>query len=128
MWWQHLSWCARGFLSALRLDWQEVNDISTDQTSLYLRFGPPSFGGPSCNLAASFGGQLALPRSTAQLSEMNRVWILLFLLFHSDNVNLSLPVAIEGHLVFSNTVPMQYAWEHMAARVRLSIFKDLDRI
>jgi hypothetical protein len=43
-------------------------------------------------------------------------------------LNLSLPVAIEGHLVFSNPVPMQYAWEHMAARVRLSIFKDLDRI
>jgi hypothetical protein len=29
---------------------------------------------------------------------MNRVWILLFLLFHSDNVNLSLPVVLKARI------------------------------
>ena len=35
---------------------------------------------------------------------------------------------IEGHLVFKNPVPMQFAWERMAERVALHIFAELDKI
>lgn len=61
--------------------------------SLLVSFSPSSFGGLSGNLAASLGGQLAFPRSASQLSEMNRVRILFFLLFHSNTENLS-PLAV----------------------------------
>ena len=37
-------------------------------------------------------------------------------------------VEIEGHLVFRNFVPMQFAWDHMKGKVRLSLFDELDRI
>jgi hypothetical protein len=43
-------------------------------------------------------------------------------------LKLNPPVSIEGHLVFRNPVPMQYAWEHMASRIRLSLFKELGQI
>jgi hypothetical protein len=35
---------------------------------------------------------------------------------------------IEGHLVFRNLVPMRFAWEKMASRIRLSLFSELDRL
>lgn len=35
---------------------------------------------------------------------------------------------IEGHLVFKHPVPMKFAWEHMAARVSLSLASDLNQI
>ena len=38
------------------------------------------------------------------------------------------PIQIEGHLVFKNLVPMRFAWEHMAGRVHLSLFAELDRL
>ncbi len=41
---------------------------------------------------------------------------------------LSTPICLEGHLVFRNPVPMRYAWDHMASRVRLSILAELDRL
>jgi hypothetical protein len=43
---------------------------------------------------------------------------------------LKIPVAlqIEGHLVFKNPVPMQFAWEQMANKIRLSLFDELDRL
>lgn len=40
---------------------------------------------------------------------------------------LGVPI-VEGHLVFSNPVPMQFAWEQMRARTGLCIFADLDRL
>lgn len=43
---------------------------------------------------------------------------------------LKLPVLpqVEGHLVFRNPVPMRYAWERMASKVRLSLFDELNRL
>jgi hypothetical protein len=43
---------------------------------------------------------------------------------------LNLPVLpqVEGHLVFRNPVPMRYAWDRMASKVRLSLFDELDRL
>ncbi len=38
------------------------------------------------------------------------------------------PIQIEGHLVFKNLVPMRFVWEHMAGRVHLSLFAELDRL
>lgn len=35
---------------------------------------------------------------------------------------------IEGHLVFKNMVPMEYAWEHMKERIALHVFDDLDKL
>jgi hypothetical protein len=35
---------------------------------------------------------------------------------------------VEGHLVFKNAVPMKYAWDHMANRVRLNLVDELDSI
>jgi hypothetical protein len=35
---------------------------------------------------------------------------------------------VEGHLIFRNPVPMQFAWEQMKARTGLHTFADLDRI
>lgn len=41
---------------------------------------------------------------------------------------LSLPLQVEGHLVFRNPVPMRYAWDRMADKVRLSLFEELDQL
>src|SRR5260370_2089081 len=46
----------------------------------------------------------------------------------AKRLKLSVPIGLEGHLVFRNPVPMRFAWEHMASRVRLSIFAELDRL
>jgi hypothetical protein len=35
------------------------------------------------------------------------------------------PIQVEGHLVFKNSVPMRFAWEHMASKIQLSLFDDL---
>ncbi len=49
---------------------------------------------------------------------------------NSDDVakrlRLQKPIQLEGHLVFRNPVPMKFAWDHMASRVRLTIFDGLD--
>jgi hypothetical protein len=34
----------------------------------------------------------------------------------------------EGHLIFRNPVPMQFAWVQMKARTGLHIFAELDQI
>src|ERR1039457_6306275 len=51
---------------------------------------------------------------------------------HEDAVTKALglagPLQIEGHLVFENPVPMKFAWDHMASRVKLSLYEELDRI
>jgi hypothetical protein len=46
----------------------------------------------------------------------------------AKRLKLSLPLDIEGHLVFRNPVPMRYAWERMANKVRLSLFEELDQL
>lgn len=46
----------------------------------------------------------------------------------AKKLGLNAPASIEGHLVFKNPVPMRYAWDHMASRIRLSIFAELDRV
>jgi hypothetical protein len=46
----------------------------------------------------------------------------------AKKLKLSSPVKLEGHLVFRNPVPMRFAWERMASKVRLSLFSELDRL
>jgi hypothetical protein len=46
----------------------------------------------------------------------------------SKFLGLNHAIQIEGHLVFKNPVPMQFAWDRMAARVRLSLFENLNEI
>jgi len=46
----------------------------------------------------------------------------------SQKLKLTSPVKMEGHLVFRNPVPMRFAWDQMARRVRLSLFDELDRL
>lgn len=46
----------------------------------------------------------------------------------SRTLKLSAPIQVEGHLVFKNHVPMQFAWDHMASRIRLSIFDELHQL
>jgi hypothetical protein len=46
----------------------------------------------------------------------------------AKTLKLSSPITIEGHLVFKNPVPMQFAWDHMANKIRLSLFTELDRL
>jgi hypothetical protein len=43
-------------------------------------------------------------------------------------LKLASPIQMEGHLVFKNPVPMRFAWDNMASRIRLSLFAELDRI
>jgi hypothetical protein len=43
-------------------------------------------------------------------------------------LKLTSPIQMEGHLVFRNLVPMQFSWERMASRVKLSLFTELDRL
>jgi len=38
------------------------------------------------------------------------------------------PINLEAHLVFRNLVPMKFAWERMASKVRLSLFTELDQL
>jgi hypothetical protein len=46
----------------------------------------------------------------------------------SQKLNLTSTIALEGHLVFKNPVPMKFAWKRMADKVRLSLFSELDRL
>lgn len=46
----------------------------------------------------------------------------------SKFLGLSHAIQIEGHLVFKNPVPMQFAWDHISSRVRLSLFENLNQI
>lgn len=46
----------------------------------------------------------------------------------AKRLKLRAPISVEGHLVFRNPVPMRYAWDHLASRIRLSIFAGLDRL
>lgn len=43
-------------------------------------------------------------------------------------VGMTMTPKVEGHLIFRNPVPMQFAWEQMKARTGLYTFADLDRI
>jgi hypothetical protein len=46
----------------------------------------------------------------------------------SAALDLGRSARIEGHLVFKNPVPMRFAWDEIATRVKLSLFADLHRI
>jgi hypothetical protein len=43
-------------------------------------------------------------------------------------LKLTSPIELEGHLVFKNPVPMRFAWDRMASRIKLSLFAELDRL
>jgi hypothetical protein len=43
-------------------------------------------------------------------------------------LKLQVPIKIEGHLVFKNPVPMQFAWDNILTKTQLSLFSELDRI
>jgi hypothetical protein len=43
----------------------------------------------------------------------------------AKHLKLTCRPGLEAHLVFKNPVPMSFAWEHMAGKVRLSLFQDL---
>lgn len=43
----------------------------------------------------------------------------------ASRLGITASIQIEGHLVFKNFVPMQFAWKHMENKVHLSLFKDL---
>jgi hypothetical protein len=45
-----------------------------------------------------------------------------------QKLNLLAPLQLEAHMVFRNPVPMKFAWEQMAARIRLSQFDELDQL
>lgn len=46
----------------------------------------------------------------------------------AKELKLSSPMKLEAHLVFRNPVPMQFAWDRMANKIRLSLFSALDRL
>jgi hypothetical protein len=46
----------------------------------------------------------------------------------AKTLRIALPIKIEGHLVFKNPVPMQFVWENMTKKTRLSLFSDLDQL
>jgi hypothetical protein len=46
----------------------------------------------------------------------------------SKALKIDSPIQVEGHLVFKNPVPMRFAWDNMASRIRLSLFAELDRL
>jgi hypothetical protein len=46
----------------------------------------------------------------------------------SKALKLESPIQLEGHLVFKNPVPMRFAWENMASRIRLSLYAELNRL
>jgi len=51
---------------------------------------------------------------------------------HRTTVSRALRIAsdvqVEGHLVFKNPVPMRFAWDHMASRIRLSFYDELGQL
>jgi hypothetical protein len=46
----------------------------------------------------------------------------------SNSLRLQAPIQMTGHLVFKNPVPMQFAWDKMASKIRLSLFDELDKL
>jgi len=46
----------------------------------------------------------------------------------AQKLKLMSTMMLEGHLVFRNPVPMQFAWKRMTDKVRLSLFSELDRL
>jgi len=46
----------------------------------------------------------------------------------AKELKLELPTKLEGHLVFRNPVPMKFAWDRIAGKVRISLFSELDRL
>jgi hypothetical protein len=46
----------------------------------------------------------------------------------SKALGLASSIQLEGHLVFKNPVPMQFAWDQKAKRVGLSLFAELNRL
>jgi hypothetical protein len=46
----------------------------------------------------------------------------------AKELKLGLPMKLEGDLVFRNPVPMKFAWDRIAGKVRLSLFSELDRL
>lgn len=46
----------------------------------------------------------------------------------SNSLELQAPIQITGHLVFKNPVPMQFAWDTMASKIKLSLFDELDKL
>jgi hypothetical protein len=46
----------------------------------------------------------------------------------SKALKLNSDIRLEGHLVFKNPVPMKFAWEKMASKVRLSLFSELQNL
>ncbi|TGS46283.1 MULTISPECIES: hypothetical protein [unclassified Mesorhizobium] len=44
------------------------------------------------------------------------------------SLRLSIDPLVEGHLIFKNAVPMQFAWEQMRGKTALNIFSDLGRL
>lgn len=46
----------------------------------------------------------------------------------AKELELGLPMTLEGHLVFRNPVPMKFAWDRIAGKVRLSLFSELDKL
>jgi hypothetical protein len=46
----------------------------------------------------------------------------------AQKLKLTSPMSLEGHLVFRNPVPMQFAWQSMASKVCLSLFSELHRL
>src|ERR1700687_297805 len=43
-------------------------------------------------------------------------------------LKLTSPIALEGHIVFKNPVPMKFAWDKMKSKVSLSFFDELERL
>jgi hypothetical protein len=46
----------------------------------------------------------------------------------SQKLKLASPIRVEGHLVFKNPVPMPFAWDRMATRVKLSLYAELEQL
>jgi hypothetical protein len=46
----------------------------------------------------------------------------------SKSLRLQTPIQMTGHLVFKNPVPMQFAWDKMASKIKLSLFDELDKL
>lgn len=46
----------------------------------------------------------------------------------SKALRLVAPIKIEGHVVFKHPVPMKFAWERAASKVRLTLFEELETL
>jgi hypothetical protein len=43
-------------------------------------------------------------------------------------LKVGVPVTIEGHIVFKNPVPMRFVADQLAAKIRVSLFDELDQL